>query len=81
MNASELKLKILQELDQSSYFENGWSYLKDYADSGGKQVEAMGVLDEIRLMVRSNKDEELEDRILELMDCAYGFCQPRLRVW
>ena len=32
-------------------------------------------------LLREGADEQLEDRILEVMDIASGFCRPELRVW
>jgi hypothetical protein len=31
--------------------------------------------------MRGDADEELEDRILEVMDIVTGFCAPALEVW
>ncbi len=31
--------------------------------------------------MRGNVSEDIEDRILELMDIVSGFCAPNMRVW
>ena len=38
-------------------------------------------LHEFLSSMRFGADDELEDRILELMDIVSGFCSPFLKVW
>ena len=51
--------------------------LREFKNSGGKQVDAVNILDALR--VESNNGMEMV--ILELMDFATGFCSPHMRIW
>lgn len=52
--------------------------LEEFRDQGGSSEDALAVLK--RLRAEAN-DERIEDRILELMDVATGYCPPHLRIW
>jgi len=52
--------------------------LRSFKESGGKQEEAYSVLEEIR---EEDKEEPFEDRLLEVMDFASGFCPIDKRIW
>ena len=51
--------------------------LVKYRDRGFGQKSVYELLNSMR----KDADEDLEDRILELMDIASGFCSPHMRVW
>ena len=51
--------------------------LRNYRDAGGTRAEALAILGALRADVT----ESTEDRILEVMDFAAGYCQPRFRIW
>lgn len=52
--------------------------LREFEDRGGTGEGAMAVLERLRAEIR---DDGVEDRILELMDVATGFCAVQLRIW
>ena len=51
--------------------------LIEFRDKG---MSADSALSTLRLL-RADAGEEVEDRILEIMDIASGYCAPDLRVW
>ncbi|RQS02232.1 hypothetical protein DIE07_34670 [Burkholderia sp. Bp9002] len=51
--------------------------LVKYREKGFSQ-ESVG---ELLGAMRSGVAEDMEDRILELMDIVSGFCAPNMRVW
>lgn len=53
-------------------------YMIKYKDTGGNQKETMEILEELRL---SAKTEEIEDKMLDLMDFVVGFCSPHMKIW
>lgn len=56
--------------------------LFDYANRGVESEEIGGLLSEFLRDVRENDlPDELEDKILEVLDIVTGFCPPFLKVW
>ncbi|MDX9669425.1 MULTISPECIES: hypothetical protein [unclassified Pseudomonas] len=51
--------------------------LLKYRDKGFSAAS----VNELLGSMRGDADEELEDRILEVMDIVSGFCTPALEVW
>jgi hypothetical protein len=51
--------------------------LELYRDAGGAQQSAIQLLESLRYV----RDADWEDRVLEVLDIAYGFCRAELRVW
>jgi hypothetical protein len=51
--------------------------LRAHAEEGLTQEEALGLLEELR----AGAGPVAEDRLLEYLDIASGFCQKELRVW
>jgi hypothetical protein len=51
--------------------------LREYKAEGLTQEAALATLEGLR----AGLSDEDEDRILEVMDFASGFCAPRFRVW
>jgi hypothetical protein len=54
------------------------STLREYRDQGASRREVYLALEALREKAR---DDETEDRILEVMDIVSGFCSPHLSVW
>jgi hypothetical protein len=52
--------------------------LRSFKERGGKQAEAYSLLEEMREEIT---DESVEDRLLEVMDFASGFCPIDKRIW
>lgn len=52
--------------------------LRRYWDLG---IDADAVLEHLRTLRGAMDDQAREDRVLELMDIACGFCSPALRLW
>ena len=52
--------------------------LSEGKTGGLSQQAALQLLQQLRGIVSS---ETKEDRVLELMDFAWGFCSPALRIW
>lgn len=50
-----------------------------YRSAGGSQADACEIL--ARLLRIVPLDDPREDRLLEMMDFASGWCQPRYAVW
>lgn len=51
--------------------------LLKYRDKGFSAIS----VNELLGSMRGDADDELEDRILEVMDIVTGFCAPALEVW
>ena len=54
------------------------SMMCEFRDRGLSQADALRVLGELRA---SSKNEVVEDRVLDLLDLATGWCSASLRVW
>jgi hypothetical protein len=54
------------------------SILVEYRDKGFSAQEVYALLESIRSSLR---DDGMEDKVLEIMDIAGGFCPRNLRVW
>jgi hypothetical protein len=52
--------------------------LRMFGSEGGTQKEAIAVLDALR---RPDVDEAQDDLVLELMDCVWGHCMDRFKIW
>jgi anthranilate phosphoribosyltransferase len=52
--------------------------LAEYKRRGLTAAEIADVLEQLRRQMRSESDE---DRVLELLDIAHGFCSPHLTIW
>jgi hypothetical protein len=51
--------------------------LREHRDLGLTRQDACDALEGLR----GGMDESTEDRVLEVLDVASGFCAPHLRVW
>lgn len=70
---STLQSAIATELDLMRLRD----MLLDFKRAGGEKAAALQVMEQLRAAL----PEAQEDRLLELMDFAAGFCGPDLRVW
>ena len=53
--------------------------LIEYRNSGGQQQQAQ-IIGE-RLRTNFSKDEQLDDRVLEILDVVTGWCRTELKIW
>ena len=51
--------------------------LREFKSNGGTQKDALDTLKS----VREKASEQYEDRVLEVMDIASGFCAPHSKIW
>jgi hypothetical protein len=80
MNENEL----IAKLKYTILHEDGDPYriLKEYKNSGGSQVTAYKILQEIREeIIREGKEEKYEDLTLEIMDIVWGWCNTSNQIW
>lgn len=69
---------ILKFIQSSSDVRSCREFLLKYKAAGIFKNEVYEVLKKLQLQV---KNEDLENRILDLMDIVSSFCGPNLRVW
>ncbi|MEM6265202.1 MAG: hypothetical protein AAGI38_22050 [Bacteroidota bacterium] len=50
-------------------------------EKGFSQDETLSILKELRANFAKKGNEKSEDRVLELLDYVYGFCQETYRIW
>ena len=72
-----LTTEVLDAVGRGASLEELSVILQQYKDGGGSQEDALKTLDAIRAEV----DEQTEDKVLDAMDVAAGWCAPRLRIW
>jgi len=78
MTNIEFKDNIYTALQSYISLEVLVKILWSFKESGGEQAEAYSILEEIREEIT---EEPLEDRLLEVMDFASGFCPIDKRIW
>ncbi|MFB3042184.1 MAG: hypothetical protein ACE1ZS_10375 [Candidatus Poribacteria bacterium] len=78
MTNIEFKDNIYTALQSYISLEVLVKILWSFKESGGEQTEAYSILEEIREEIT---EEPLEDRLLEVMDFASGFCPIDKRIW
>ncbi|WP_080435599.1 hypothetical protein [Burkholderia ubonensis] len=77
------ELDIVLDRELRNALENGANLdllraiLVKYREKGFGQNS----VNELLGQVRGDVTEDIEDRILELMDIVSGFCAPNMRVW
>lgn len=74
---SVLDRELRNALEKNCEFELLRVILVKYRDMGFSSDSVYGLLDVMRVSVA----EDVEDKILELMDIVSGFCSPNMRVW
>lgn len=70
-------ISIQEAAERGAPLEEIAGVLRIWRERGLTAEEASRALE----LLRENADEQLEDRILEVMDVVSGFCRPELRVW
>jgi hypothetical protein len=75
MTADELNHSIVRALVAGASLASLHAILVQFAKAGA-QAEAIEVLERIR-----DTEPEFEDRVLEILDFATGFCRPEHRIW
>ncbi len=78
MTNTEFKDNIYTALQLDASLEVLLKILRSFKESGRKQDEAYSLLEEVR---KENKGEPFEERLLEGMDFASGFCPVGKRIW
>lgn len=78
---NKLDIVLDQELrdavDKSAKLDVLRTILVKYRDKGFSQNS----VNELLAKMRNRVAEDVEDRILEIMDIVSGFCAPNMRVW
>jgi hypothetical protein len=77
MTDPSLATEIAQLLGRDDYLGAGRNRLIRYREAGGDAESARAVLESLR----SEVDEDGQDKVLELLDLASGFCAQELRIW
>ena len=75
---SILKQKIEQGLIKKVNLLNYRDLLLEFKEKGGSQEDAIGILNDLRV---SATNEDTDDRILEILYFATGWCNIELKVW
>ena len=73
-----LKNKIEEGLMQNIDFLEFRKILLLFKEEGGNQEDALKVLEDLR---QKAENEEVEDKILEIMDIVGGWCRADLIIW
>jgi hypothetical protein len=55
--------------------------LLEFAQAGGTSDDAVTMLTELRALVANPASDALDDRVLELLDVATGWCSVDQRIW
>ncbi|MCL4664554.1 hypothetical protein L0Z14_26960 [Burkholderia multivorans] len=72
-----LDQELRDALDKSAKLDVLRTILVKYRDKGFSQNS----VNELLATMRNGVAEDVEDRILEIMDIVSGFCAPNMRVW
>ena len=78
MTPAELKMQIEGALTQGTSLLEIREYLVQYSKDGGTRDLAREILNGLREGATS---DELDDRILEVLDFVEGFAHSSLRIW
>ena len=73
--AEELKQRVRAGVRAGMSFRALRAQLVDFAAGGGRREVASVALEELCVEL------DQHDAVLDLLDVACGFCEPRLRVW
>jgi hypothetical protein len=73
----DFKKAILAAVSRGASLSEFTQILRQYRDLGLTKQLAHETLEGMRAGV----DEQTEDRVLEVLDIVWGFCNARLRVW
>lgn len=73
----ELRKEVLRMLKSGTETDNIYDLLVQYKQTGMDKDTMYNVLESIRAEMRELGEEELEDEIMDYMDCVVGFCSPR----
>lgn len=79
MTADELEIRLQAALVHEPDLLRLRALLVSYRDAGGSQSELIARLERMRAAVAH--EPLREDRVLDLLDFATGFCGPHLRLW
>lgn len=74
-----IELELNQLLQSGDSMDSCVCLLRTYRREGGRQDDAYAALE--RLCGKFNDDEQVEDKVLELMDFVSGFCSAEQRIW
>jgi hypothetical protein len=78
MTTEELEEKIAAGLRATESLLTLREIIVDFSRSGGRREEAIDALRRLRLHI---DDEQMDDRLLELLDFATGYSVPALKIW
>ncbi len=74
-----MKTEIIKGINENQNLLDLRKLLVEFKKKGGNQKEAIQLLEEVRIEFRD--DEKKEDKVLELLDFACGWCQKRFLIW
>jgi len=77
MTIDQFSEVVRKALAAKAPFDELHSILVQYKADGGGQQEALAALQ----AMRASLDDETEDLVLEMMECASGWCSPHARIW
>jgi hypothetical protein len=77
VTVDQLSEAVRAELAAKTPDQELFAILCRYKECGGSQEEARKALEALR----ASAGEDVEDRILELLDVVMGFCSPHQRIW
>jgi hypothetical protein len=75
--SSEFRRDIEAAIERGAALEEIVGILRKHRDDGTTAAAAAETLE----VMRAGADERTEDRLLEILDVATGFCRPEYRVW
>jgi hypothetical protein len=78
MTTKELEEKIEVGLRSTDPLLTLREIIVSFARSGGRREQAIDVLKQLR---RHADNEQMDERLLELLDFATGYCVPGLKIW
>lgn len=80
MTNKEFLERLNQYLKKDSYsIDTERAILLDFKNSGGTQVIAKKLVEELALEVSDN--EVLQDRVYDILDIITGWCSSEIKVW
>lgn len=78
MSSAQLKNLLVEGLETDLSYLELRAHLIDFKEEGGDQKEALKILEDIH---KTQTEENIIDRLLELMDLTEGLGIKTLRVW
>ncbi|MFK7771412.1 MAG: hypothetical protein AB8F94_04700 [Saprospiraceae bacterium] len=74
-----MKATLKKSINENKNFSELRDEIVKFKNDGGSQYKAQNILEELRNDFKEN--EEIEDKLLDLLDHVTGWCQERDRIW